>query len=429
MENNQVVKQSLTTEKPDFFSHDSSKGDLPSQMPNYVSPLGSVFNPDFKQSLTNEKPKQNMNAANTFVGGVKPSNNKPKTEKPKYLKHKSSYLTVKWEQDKTSTTFKGEVVVGDLAYKNGEVSDKWYKSQFEPCNYTEPVGIEHPVKGVNTDIDGNPITAKGLVDWCKAYSKVKEKPVEVFPEAEQPFEFINQVGGSKIVGIKRPQPSAEYIAHAQKYSLDMEAYLDKLEQENTELKADNKTLQQNILSYVGEDRLRAEKAELEAENLKARHYMKDLTELLGKSQMTIADLEAQLAAKNELLSNAEQLPVYDADWLANTVNNYDDIYWLIGVNINVGGITMSAKDSAHIILRAVAKKLNGDWFSDWQDSGQNKYAIMNDTWDETSADYLCKEVNSLNNFGVTVFKNAETAQKAIDILTEHFPEVLKNYLV
>ncbi len=55
---------------------------------------------------------------------------------------------------------------------------------------------------------------------------------------------------------------------------------------------------------------------------------------------------AQLKA--ELLSNPKEL-VYDAEWLANVVKNYDDIYLLSGETVSVGGVTLSPKDSAPII--------------------------------------------------------------------------------
>lgn len=136
-----------------------------------------------------------------------------------------------------------------------------------------------------------------------------------------------------------------------------------------------------------------------------------------KLEQENAELKAQLATKNELLSNTEQLPVYDADWLSNTVNNYDDIYLLIGVNINVGGITMSANNSAHIILRAVAKELNGDW------DGKGQFEVIV----STPKDYEVRVHQTSTTYHGGVKFAPYFAQKAISILNQIDPQILKNY--
>jgi hypothetical protein len=105
--------------------------------------------------------------------------------------------------------------------------------------------------------------------------------------------------------------------------------------------------------------------------------------------------------------------VYDAEWLANVVKNYDDIYWLSGETVSVGGVTLSPKDSAPIIMAALAKELNGGKVGKeviWFDAEMGRY----DVWEkETPASY-----------GNILFVDA---QKAIEILTQLAPQVLKNY--
>ena len=125
------------------------------------------------------------------------------------------------------------------------------------------------------------------------------------------------------------------------------------------------------------------------------------------------ELSAKLA---ELLSNPKEL-VYDAKWLANVVNNYDDIYWLSGETVSVGGITLSPKDSAPIIMAALAKELNPLFEFDgkkWFIGQQNNSITL---WD-TTKDYFGSD---------NIFTSKKSAQKAIDILTQTAPQVLKNY--
>lgn len=165
--------------------------------------------------------------------------------------------------------------------------------------------------------------------------------------------------------------------------------------------------------------------ELESDNLKARDYIGGLTELLGKSQMIIAELEAQLAAKSEVLSNTEQLPVYDANWISNVVSKYNHDYGISIDGLRIGLFTfggsnyLSQKDSAPILMAALAKELNGDWV------GKGNYWLLH--YDLVHEEYMSSEYGATYEFGQPKFKTKQSAQKAIDILTTHFPEVLKNY--
>lgn len=108
-------------------------------------------------------------------------------------------------------------------------------------------------------------------------------------------------------------------------------------------------------------------------------------------------------------------PVYDAKWLDGIIKEYDDLLHLGSDNIHVGfqgkdeTIYLKAKDSAPIILNALAKHLN---------NGKKGNEII-------IQDCGVVEVHDLRDYdyGVPSFVDAE---KAISILT-NFPEVLPNY--
>jgi hypothetical protein len=127
------------------------------------------------------------------------------------------------------------------------------------------------------------------------------------------------------------------------------------------------------------------------------------------------ELRAQLA---ELLSNPKEL-VYDAKWLANVVNNYDDIYWLSGGTVSVGGITLSPKDSAPIIMAALAKELN-PLFKANKDGSM--YCIQ-----EQSGEMCVGITYKHMRDAAHIFTSEQAAKKTIDILTQIAPQVLKNY--
>lgn len=125
----------------------------------------------------------------------------------------------------------------------------------------------------NPDINGDPITAKGLVDWCKAYSMRKEKPVEVSPETEQPNSNEADMATARLAIGQQLD-----IIWLKGYDFGLK----KLEQENAELKADKEEVSKMAVNLERDNQGMAKR---------------------------IAELEAQLAVKNEPLSNTEQLPV------------------------------------------------------------------------------------------------------------------------
>jgi hypothetical protein len=219
-------------------------------------------------------------------------------------------------------------------------------------------------------------------NWCINPNKHQLPPipaVEVSPEVEQPKTPLEKVLGSALNEVK-----------------GMQKHICELEQENTELKADNNALKLETL--------RANASE---------------SDLLNK----VADLESQITAlagladfEQEPLSNPKEL-VCDAEWLANVVNNYDDIYWLSGETVSVGGITLSPKDSAPIIFAALSKKLNVN------SDNLEDYEILAFQNGEISVTRCTKQSAY---FGEVKFA-WNTAQKAIDILTQIAPQILKNY--
>lgn len=134
-----------------------------------------------------------------------------------------------------------------------------------------------------------------------------------------------------------------------------------------------------------------------------------------------ASLKAQLAAKNEPLSNTEQLPVYGADWLSDVINKFDhrytirlDSYIVYAMYDSASGVALDPKTSADIILRAVAKELNGGW------DGKGNYEIIASYGDVVECDITFKR------FGEPKFK-PNSGRKAISILNGIDTQILKNY--
>lgn len=143
----------------------------------------------------------------------------------------------------------------------------------------------------------------------------------------------------------------------------------------------------------------------------------------------IAELEAQLAQNAELKE-----PVYNKEWLHNCVNHYNCGYFIThsikdGMLISVysGGIscpTLSPKDSAPIIINALAKYTNSlykerDWIAIWQEA-----SCDNEEDNGTRFSYASKDTRT----NAHVFNSPESAQKALDILL-NFPTVKRNYLL
>lgn len=150
----------------------------------------------------------------------------------------------------------------------------------------------------------------------------------------------------------------------------------------------------------------------------------EVSKALKEKDARIAELEAQLAEKNEQSSNTKQLPVYDAKWLNEVVKKYSHTYQLhikqptIVFAMVLGednGVGLEPKESANIILRAVAKELNG------REKG-NQYIfryIDGSFCVGHTKDSSTKDANVL-------FVNAS---KAIEILNSIEPQILKNYFL
>ena len=151
---------------------------------------------------------------------------------------------------------------------------------------------------------------------------------------------------------------------------------------------------------------------LEQENTELRADKERIVDLLNKAQITIADLESQL------LSNPKEL-VYDAEWLDKIIQKYIKCYGyphndgIVYIFIDSKYYSLDLKASAGIIFAALAKELNGGKVGKeviWFDAEMGRY----DVWEkETPASY-----------GNILFVDA---QKAIEILTQLAPQVLKNY--
>jgi hypothetical protein len=161
--------------------------------------------------------------------------------------------------------------------------------------------------------------------------------------------------------------------------------------------------------------------DLEQENAQLENLLKVSKDLNNDYKDSIADLESQL------LSNPKEL-VYDAEWLDKVVKKYNEGYVLNDTCICVYHPLnrLSPKDSAPIIMAALAKELNSDWVADWEDNEQKKWRIENGY---TARGYVVRaSVFSFQNYrGITVFKDEQTALQAIDILTQIDPQILKNY--
>jgi hypothetical protein len=120
-------------------------------------------------------------------------------------------------------------------------------------------------------------------------------------------------------------------------------------------------------------------------------------------------------------------PVYDFKWLDVVLQKYNPLYRyyndkdLVDIDIEINGrrdyISLDPKASAGIILEALAKELNvnNDSLIDYEIIAyqDGKYSVTR-----------CHPQTAY--FGEVKFA-WNTAQKAIDILSTHFPEVLKNY--
>jgi hypothetical protein len=140
----------------------------------------------------------------------------------------------------------------------------------------------------------------------------------------------------------------------------------------------------------------------------------------------IKTLQTELATLKQPKTKPEQLPVYDAEWLANVVSKYNN-YWLetktfrVGVTDILGNEypTLSEQDSAPIIFNALAKELIPLFEVD---PNQSMYCIQRVHEEVTTGMTYSHMVDCAH-----IFTSEQAAQKAIDILNSINPQVLKNY--
>jgi hypothetical protein len=301
-----------------------------------------------------EKPKQNINAANIFVGGVYPKNNKPQVEKPKYLKHKTGGFIFEVTSQE-GDIFEGVIVECNqysMVHAKGEKRTDLNVKYFEPCDYTPPIKKQEnmTISTIDQQLGEQPVKPSITVPHFESHDNTLPDQsqilgFEVSPEVEQP---------------NKTNELFTLIEQVRKKLID-------LEQENTELKA-------------------------------------------------------QLA---ELLSNPKKL-VYDAKWLNKIVCNYNANYGFDDGVVYVRGSygnnevlnQISPKDSAPIIMAALAKELNPLY----EVHDERRYGIH-----QHKGGYAI-EWSSIGNTNATeIFTSETSAQKAIDILTKIAPQVLKNY--
>jgi hypothetical protein len=72
-----------------------------------------------------------------------------------------------------------------------------------------------------------------------------------------------------------------------------------------------------------------------------------------------------------------------------------------------------------LVLEEIAKDLNQDWIADWSTPNQTKYCIKKQ-YDNYSTD-----VWTTWQYGVTVFKSKQIAQKAIEIMSDKLDYIFK----
>jgi hypothetical protein len=168
--------------------------------------------------------------------------------------------------------------------------------------------------------------------------------------------------------------------------------------------------------------LDAEVIELHKRNLILQEENKELKDQLNTAY-ALADF------KQERLVDEPKEPVYDFKWLDVVLQKYNPLYRyyndkdLVDIDIEINGrrnyISLGLKASAGIILEALAKELNvnNDSLIDYEIIAyqDGKYSVTR-----------CRPETAY--FGEVKFA-WNTAQKAIDILSTHFPEVLKNYFL
>lgn len=401
------------------------------------------------------------------------------TETKRYMKAINSGFIVEVDKE-NGLLFSGAIV--DPCGTEWEVGAKcntFRRNLFEPCDYaprSEAIHSEvkeHMIADAADRLHFEPVlhfetNDNALPNQSKVLGfEFSPEPVEVSPGTEQPNLHEADMAKARLVigqeldkiwlkgydfGIKKlEQENAQLREQKNKVSADwfdltvkraeLEQRIAELEAklaQNAELKetvaeCGEKTLMDNptIADHIGSHMNLAFKyaKELVNENTRLRGQLYRLPMLEqenAKLKERIAELEAQL------IGNSEQLPVesvYDVEWLENALQGYNPEYRLSVTGTQVGIKTgenedfktyhyISAKDSAPIIIAALAKHLNGG-----KDvSGEFEVIVSNPKNYEVKIHQTSTTYHGGVNFA------PDTAQKAIDILSTHFYEVLKNYL-
>ena len=141
-----------------------------------------------------------------------------------------------------------------------------------------------------------------------------------------------------------------------------------------------------------------------------------ILELVAK----VEKLESELATLR-----GDKEVAYDADWLKLMVARYKWIYIvneppLVSVyTTDSNYTTLDPKTSAFIIISALAKELNPQFDAD---PNQSMFCIQRVHEEVVTGMTYSHMVDAAHSF-----TSEQSAQKAIDILTQNFPEVLKSY--
>lgn len=313
------------------------------------------------------------------------------TDKPRYLKCKTSPLVVKFLRNHqySDIHFEGEVVTPINNLEAGDTSDRFLISCFEECDYTpEP------------EISVSAGNAPPIIEFVDS------------PAVEQAKEPI-------------PMSDAE-IRRA------FNSYAERLEQENAQLSKAKKEVEQDYTSYKFITEELGKKIGVRIENLEAENAR--YADSILRHQNTIDSQKTEIKEQWDEINRLKGLigdtdnssePMYDNDWIDKTINKYHKNYWYKGNGIclvsdeNVEGyVPLELKASADIIVRATASHTNTLFESD----GRKWYIAQNKSGVKVWA------TDTDHSDACNIFTSTQSAQKAITILNGIDPQILKNYL-
>lgn len=359
--------------------------------------------------------------------GISPVAENSVAEKPRYYKSKNSGMVVKWIKDGIAPEFTGIVVdAGNGCYGVGYSCDDWVLSEFEPYDYERAEAIHSEVKEhmiaeasdrLGFEFEDSPATEHPKNEGLNSLSK-EELIEEVLRLQDVAHGFISDLEKewkensglrSKLLFIKH-QPLFNRVRVSQ------------LEQENKELGERLEKQAKALKEQHGTI------CSLKADNEKHIYLNNELKNDNQAYQDRISELILEVARLKGEKANEPKEPVYDDEWLKKILLEYRWGYGYFRNQVYLtsadGGVHLyiSPKDSAPIIMAALAKELNGDW------NGKGDYSVIGlAPSDKSYQIFHC--VSTVHLYvGETKFRDYNTAQKAIDILTTHFPEVIKNYL-